>query len=130
MGVHIDKFLKRSKAVHEDEKAPFLAAGRTVDTFKHFLIDDIDQGKKVLNAARKAYADKKAAEERRRREEEARLAREEEERIVKANARMLAALRKIVKGEGAYNRDNRIHASNTIDAMKAVAQAAIDGVAK
>lgn len=61
---------------------------------------------------------------------EARRKREEQERIVKANERMLTALREIVKGVGPYNRDNRIHASNTIDAMKAIAQAAIDAAEK
>ncbi len=72
----INKFLKAVKAVHENEKAPFLGAGRTVDSFKHTLIDDIEKGKAKLNTVRKAYADAKAAEERRRREEEERKARE------------------------------------------------------
>jgi len=73
----INEFLKTSNKVFEDEKAPFLAAGRTCDNFKHELIDAIEAGKAKVNKVRKAFADKKADEERRRREEVERLAREE-----------------------------------------------------
>lgn len=38
---------------------------------------------------------------------------------------LLAALEEIAKGEGAYSRDPLTHAENTIDAMKALASAAI-----
>lgn len=93
VNVQLSKFLKRAKAVHEDEKAPFLAAGRTVDSFWHSLADEIEKGKKALDVTRKAYADKKAAEERRRREEEARKAREEQQRLEREAAERAAALR-------------------------------------
>ena len=89
----INKFLKRAKVVHQGEKEPFLIAGRTVDGFWHFLSDDLEDGKKALNARRKKYADKKAAEERKRREEEARLAREAEERARKEAEERAAALK-------------------------------------
>ena len=38
---------------------------------------------------------------------------------------LVAALETITKGEGAYSRDPLTHASNTIDAMKATAAAAL-----
>lgn len=79
--VQLATFLKGSKVVHENEKAPFLSAGRTVDSFWHALIDDIEAGKKRLNAVRKKFADAKAAEEKRRRDEEARVARDEAQRL-------------------------------------------------
>ena len=88
----IDKFLKASKAIHQNEKAPFLAAGRTVDSFMHTLIDEIEKGKVRLNAVRKKYADAKAAEERRRLEEEARKAREEAQRLEREAAERAAAM--------------------------------------
>ncbi len=77
VGKQINDFLKTAKAIHVDEKAPFLASGRTCDNFMHFLIDDLEKGKAKINIVRKAYADKKAAAERVRREEEERRAREE-----------------------------------------------------
>ena len=46
-----------------------------------------------------------------------------------SEARLLAALQKIAKGEGAYNRDPLTHASNTIEAMKAIAEAALNAPA-
>ena len=74
-------FVKHAEAIHKHDKAPFLQAGRTVDSFLHTLIDDINKGKIKVNAVRKTYADAKAAKERRRREAEARLAREEQKRL-------------------------------------------------
>lgn len=71
-----NEFLKRAGTVHEDEKAPFLAAGRTVDSFKHTLVDELERLKIKVNVARKAYADRKKAAEEARREEAARIARE------------------------------------------------------
>ena len=70
-------FVKRADAVHDDEKAPFLSAGRTVDSFWHTLKDDIVKGKDKLTTVRKAYGDRKAAAEKRAREEAERIAREE-----------------------------------------------------
>ncbi|MCH7936631.1 MAG: hypothetical protein IH994_06020 [Proteobacteria bacterium] len=89
----IDKFLKRAKAVHADEKEPYLSGGRTVDGFWHSLIDDIETGKLKLNAARKKFADDKAAKERKAREEAARLAREEQERLQREAEEQAAKLR-------------------------------------
>ena len=76
----IDKFIKHVKAVHHDEKEPYLTGGRTVDGFLHSLIDSIETGKVKINKVRKKYADEKAARERREREEAARLEREEADR--------------------------------------------------
>lgn len=91
----IDAFLKRAKAIHKDEKEPFLSGGRTVDGFLHTLIDDLEAAKKKLNAVRKAYADKKAAEEKARREEEARKAREAAERAQRELEERVAALQDV-----------------------------------
>lgn len=88
----LTKFIKRTDAVHADEKAPFLTAGRTVDNFWHSLKDDIAASKTSLNVIRKKFADAKAAEERRRREEEARKAREEEQRLAREAAEKAAAM--------------------------------------
>ena len=41
------------------------------------------------------------------------------------NAQLLEALREIAKGEGRFSRDPLTHASNTIEDMKAIAEAAI-----
>ena len=38
---------------------------------------------------------------------------------------LLAALKEIAKGEGAYNRDPLIHCGKVVDSMKAIALAAI-----
>jgi len=92
VGEQLDKFLKRSKAVFEDEKTPFLHAGRVCDTFKHFLMDDVEDGKKKLNSVRKKWADAKAAEERRRREDVARQQREEAERLEREAAEKAVAM--------------------------------------
>lgn len=73
----VNDFIKSAKAVHVNEKAPFLAASRTCDNFKNMLIDEIEKGKAKVNAVRKAFADRKAAAERIRREEAERVAREE-----------------------------------------------------
>lgn len=89
----LNKFIKHAKAVHENEKAPFLQAGRTVDGFKHFLIDDVEDGKTKVNEVRKTFADKKAAKKRRQLEEEARQAREEQARLEREAAEKAAALR-------------------------------------
>jgi len=66
----VAEFKKQSNAVHEDEKAPFLAASRTCDTFKHVLLDDIDKAARGAVAVLKSFADRKVAIERARREEE------------------------------------------------------------
>ena len=86
-------FVKHAEAVHKHDKAPFLQAGRTVDSFLHALIDDINKGKAKVNAVRKAYADAKATKERLRREEEARLAREEQKRLEREAAEKAAKMR-------------------------------------
>ena len=77
----INAFLKHAKEAHQSEKAPFLAAGRTVDSFLHALVDEIEKGKAAVNKVRKVYADAKAARERRAREEEQRRANEEALRL-------------------------------------------------
>lgn len=86
-------FVKHAEAIHKNDKAPFLQAGRTVDSFMHALIDDINKGKAKVNTVRKAYADAKAAKERRRREEEARLAREEQKRLEREAAEKAAKIK-------------------------------------
>ena len=48
------------------------------------------------------------------------------ERIVNNHAKLLKALEKIARREGAYNRDPRIHAENTIDNMERIARDAIE----
>lgn len=40
-------------------------------------------------------------------------------------AELLGAMEEIAKGEGAYNNDPLIHAGNTVDNMKAIANAVI-----
>lgn len=91
--LQIDKFIKHAKVVHQDEKKYFLDSGRTVDGFKDFLIDDILAGKKMLNAARIAFADKKAAAEKRRRDEEAYKARKAQKALDRAAEEAAAKLR-------------------------------------
>ena len=46
-------------------------------------------------------------------------------RLIAAAPRMLEALEKIALGEGRFSRDQLTHASNTIEDMKALANAAI-----
>ncbi len=86
-------FVKHAEAAHKHDKAPFLQASRTVDSFLHSLIDDINDGKAAVNAVRKAYADAKAAKERRRREEDWRLAREEQKRLEREAAGKAAQIK-------------------------------------
>ena len=86
-------FVKHAEAVHKHDKSPFLQAGRTVDSFLHSLIDDINKGKAKVNAVRKAYADAKATKERLRREEEVRLAREEQKRLEREAAEKAAKIK-------------------------------------
>jgi len=89
----LNAFVKHAEAVHKNDKAPFLQAGRTVDSFMHALIDDINKGKIKVNAVRKTYADAKAVKERRRREEEARVAREEQQRLEREAAEKAAKIK-------------------------------------
>ena len=92
--IEVAEFIKGAKRVHHDEKMPFLAAGRTVDSFLHTLVDAVEEGKLKVNGVRKRYADAKAAEERRRRDEEARVARAEAQRIEQEAAERAAAMQK------------------------------------
>lgn len=46
-------------------------------------------------------------------------------RLIASAPKLLEALEEIARREGAYNRDPRIHAENTIDNMERVARAAI-----
>ena len=86
-------FVKHAEAAHKHDKAPFQQSGRTVDSFLHSLIDDINKGKAAVNAVRKAYADAKVAKERRRREEEARLARAMQGRLEREAAEKAAQIK-------------------------------------
>lgn len=116
-------FVKHAEAIHKHDKAPFLQAGRTVDSFLHALIDDINKGKIKVNAVRKAYADAKAAKERRRREEEARLAREEQKRLEREAAEKAAK----IKEQGDLDRALQVEEEARqakIEADKAAAEAA------
>ena len=117
----ISDFLKRAKAVHEDEKAPFLAAGRTVDNFKHTLIDEIETGKKRLNVVRKKYADEKAAEELRMRREAERLAREEAEAATKKAAEAEAEIKNLADLDNAVAAEEAAEKAraDAIDAQRA-----------
>ena len=45
--------------------------------------------------------------------------------LIAAAPELLAALKEIAKGKGEFSRDPLEHASNTIDSMKAIANAAI-----
>lgn len=89
----LNGFVKHAEAAHKHDKAPFLQAGRTVDSFLHTLVDEINAGKIKINGVREAYAKAKAATERRRREEEERKAREEQARLEKEARDKAAALR-------------------------------------
>lgn len=119
----INAYLKAAKAVHETEKAPFLAAGRTVDSFWHHLIDDVAHGKEMVNGVRKAYADEKAAAERRRREEEARLAREAEAAARREAEEAAAALKEESDLASALKAEelHRLRAAEADKAAKAAA---------
>lgn len=46
-------------------------------------------------------------------------------RLIAAAPDLVAALREIAKGEGAFNRDPLTHAENTIENMKSIARAAL-----
>lgn len=46
-------------------------------------------------------------------------------RLIAAAPALLAALEEIAKGEGPYSRDPLTHAANTVEAMEAIAKAAI-----
>lgn len=118
-------FVKEAKAIHQSEKAPYLEGGRTVDSFLHTLIDDIDDGKKEIDRRRKIYADAKAAEERRRREEEARKAREAEEAARKAAEEAAAALQNETDLQQAIEAEEQAEA-----ARKAAENAAREAAAK
>ncbi len=120
----LTKFVKHAEAVHKDDKAPFLQAGRTVDSFLHALIDDINKGKAKVNAVRKAYADAKATKERLRREEEARLAREEQARLEKEAADQAAKIKEQDDLEDALQAEERARQAK-IDAEKAAAAATV-----
>ena len=112
------KFVKHAEAIHKHDKAPFLQAGRTVDSFLHSLIDEINKGKKRVNAVRKAYADAKDAKERRRRKEEARLAREEQERLEFEAAAKAAKIKEQDDLDGALEAEERAKQAK-LDAEKA-----------
>ena len=53
------------------------------------------------------------------------LCRERIASVVEQNKQLAEALREIAKGEGAYSMDRLEHASNTIDNMKQLAEAAL-----
>ena len=116
-------FVKHAEAIHKHDKAPFLQAGRTVDSFMHTLIDDINKGKTKVNAVRKTYADAKAAKERRRREEEARLAREEQGRLEREAAEKAAKIKEQGDLDRALEAEERAKQAR-IDAEKIAAVAA------
>lgn len=122
----VNDFIKSAKAVHVDEKAPFLAAGRTCDNFKNMLIDEIEKGKAKVNAVRKAFADRKAAAERIRREEAERVAREEA-REAQRLADEEAAKRRAEAAEAQRIADEAAEAERK---KAAEAQAAADAAAK
>ncbi len=117
-------FVKHAEAVHKDDKAPFLQAGRTVDSFMHALIDDINKGKTKVNAVRKTYADAKAAKERRRREEEARIAREEQERLEREAADKAAKIKEQGDLDNALQAEEEAEQAK-IDADKAATAATV-----
>ncbi|MBR0693611.1 hypothetical protein [Bradyrhizobium lablabi] len=75
-GLHNE--FKRAEAKREDTKAPYLDAGRVVDSWFKLLMKRINDAQAPIEASAKRYLDKKAEEERKRREEEARIAREAE----------------------------------------------------
>lgn len=49
----------------------------------------------------------------------------EPETVTVTTGKLLEALRKIERGDGAYSRDPLTHAGNCIESMKAIAKAAI-----
>lgn len=122
----VNDFIKTAKAVHVNEKAPFLAATRTCDSFKSMLIDEIEKGKVKVNGVRKAFADRKAAAERIRREEEERVAREKADEA-----------RRLAEEEAEKRRAEAAEAQRIADAAAeaerkkaALAQATADAAAK
>ena len=70
--------VKRAEARREDTKAPYLDAGRVVDSYFNSLKKRCADVQAQIEARAKRYLDKKAEDERKRREEEARVAREAE----------------------------------------------------
>ncbi|MCC8963718.1 hypothetical protein H8A95_15720, partial [Bradyrhizobium sp. Pear76] len=70
--------VKRAEARREDTKAPYLDAGRVVDSYFNLMKKRCADVQAQIEARAKRYLDRKAEEERRRREEEARVAREAE----------------------------------------------------
>lgn len=123
VNIQIAGFLKNAKAVHGNEKSPFLSAGRTVDSFLHTLIDDIEKGKARLNVIRKKFADEKAAKERRRLEEEARVAREEAARLEREAAEQAAAITRDADLAAAVEAEEKAEQAK-LDAEKAAKEAA------
>lgn len=73
--------IKRAEARREDTKAPYLDAGRVVDSYFNALKNRCADVQAQIEARAKRYLDKKAEEERKRREEEARIAREAERKL-------------------------------------------------
>lgn len=72
-GKHLD-------AAREQEKAPFLAAGREVDGFFKPMLDGLADAKTALSRRATHYMNRKAEAERKAREEEARIAQAEADR--------------------------------------------------
>lgn len=90
----IHKCIKWAEATHKDEKAPFLANGRTVDSFLHGVVDPLKKLRTIVDARNKAFHDAKAARERAERQEAERIAQEEAARAAKAAAEAAAAIKK------------------------------------
>lgn len=77
----IASLLKRTNGARESEKAPFLNAGREVDSFFMPIKERAEKAKVALERRVTAYLRRKADEERRQREEEERRARDEARRL-------------------------------------------------
>jgi hypothetical protein len=106
--------IKRAEARREDTKAPYLDAGRIVDSYFSSLKKRCSDVQAQIEARAKRYLDKKAEDERRRREEEARIARKDERK----RQEEAAAAQRAADEERRRAEEARLAAQREADAAK------------